>query len=191
VNDEHCVLGVTGTPGTGKKTVGVILARTLCYDFIDLNRVAFESSAVIDGDEEEFTVDPVVLRRYVKKLIRGRSVVVAGHLLPSILSKGEVEFVAVLRCSPFELEKRYAPRKYPWEKLKTNVSAEVLDVSLAEAVDRFGVEKVAEFDTTGRTPEDVAEEIVQVYRGLKPRSIGRVRWLEGPNVIDLIDRYLR
>jgi len=188
---EHHILGVTGTPGTGKKGVGAIVAEMLGYDFIDLNKAAFDSRAVLEGDEEGFTVDPDILRRYVRRVIKGRSMVVAGHLLPSILSKGEVEFVAVLRCDPTELERRYVARNYSLEKLKTNISAEMLDVCLTEAIARFGVEAVAEFDTTGRTPEDVADEIINVYRGLKPRSLGRVRWLEASSVMRLIDRYLR
>lgn len=184
------IIGVTGTPGTGKKSVGRVVASMLGFRYLELNRLAFESGSVLAGSEEDFDVDPAGLRRCVLDSIREGGVVLVGHLLPYVLSKGEVDFVVVLRCSPSELEKRYAERNYSEEKMKTNVSAEILDVCLVDALKSFGVDTLSEFDTTGRTPSDVAEEVVKIHKGLEKKSVGKISWLTDRSAKRLIRRYL-
>ncbi|MEE9586198.1 MAG: AAA family ATPase [Nitrososphaerales archaeon] len=189
--DNNSTIGITGTPGTGKKSVGHIVANMLGYRFLDLNKLAFESRAVQAGSEEDFEVDPKKLRGYVLQKIKGGRVVLVGHLLPHILSTGEVDFVAVLRCSPLELEKRYAERGYSEAKIRENISSEILDICFADALNRFNANTIAEFDTTGRQPSAVAEEVVMVHRGLKKRSVGMVNWLSDRSAKRFIKRYLR
>ncbi|MFQ6134356.1 MAG: adenylate kinase family protein [Nitrososphaerales archaeon] len=189
--ERRFIIGVTGTPGTGKKSVGRVVADMLGYRFLYLNSLAFESGAVLAGGEEDFEVDPDRLRRYVLQHIKDGRVVLVGHLLPHILSKGEVDFVAVLRCSPLELGKRYTGRGYSEAKIRGNISSEILDICFADALNKFGADVIAEFDTTGRQPSAVAEEVVMVHRGLKKRSLGKVNWLSDRSAKRLIEKYLR
>src|SRR3990170_2216803 len=186
------VIGITGTPGTGKKSTGRIVADLLGYQFLELNRVAFETGSVLDRREDDFEVDPKRLRRNILKRIEGGGIVLSGHLLPYILKRGEVDFVAVLRCSPEDLEKRYVGRGYSDAKVRENVASEILDICLGDALKQFGTDAVAEFDTTGQRAEDVAKAIVAVFKGSKQRSIGQVRWLSDQSAAEhLIDRYLK
>ncbi|MCL4437055.1 MAG: adenylate kinase family protein [Thaumarchaeota archaeon] len=185
------IIGITGTPGTGKKSTGRIVAQLLGYRFLELNRVAFETGSILDSREEDFEVDPKQLRRNILKRIEGGGIVLSGHLLPYILKRGEADFVAVLRCSPEELEKRYVGRGYSEAKVKENIASEILDICLGDALKQFGTNRVAEFDTTGQHAEDVARDVVAVFKGLKPRSLGQVRWLSDQSAAHLIDRYLR
>ena len=171
------VIGITGSPGTGKKTVGRIIAKALGWKLVHLNRLAISSGAVINRDRQGFTVDPEKLRAITIQVIRGRHVIVVGHLLPAILYRGEVDFVGVLRCEPMELERRLAPREYYSEKVKENVSSEILDVCLMDALQRFGSERIGEFDTTQTQAKAVAAEIVETHKGKTPRRIGRINWL--------------
>jgi adenylate kinase len=177
MEDSQYVIGITGTPGTGKKTVGRLLAKFLNYDFFDLNQIAIEKNAIIGKDEHGFIANLYLLRKYTRKAIKGKKAVVVGHLLPSIFSKREVRFVAVLRCSPFELERRFKSRNYNDKKIKENVASEILGLCAYDALKKFGKEKVAEFDTTSRDANDVAKEIIKVINGEVPKKVGFIDWL--------------
>ncbi len=178
MKDLQEIIGITGTPGTGKKTVGRSLAKLLNYDFLDLNQIAIEKNAVIDKDENGFIADLHLLKKHAKEAIKGKKLVVAGHLLPSIFSKREIRFVAILRCSPLELEKRFVSRNYSNGKIKDNLSSEILGISSYDALKKFGRDKVAEFDTTGKDAKDVAEEIIKTVRGEVPKRIEFIDWLK-------------
>jgi adenylate kinase len=193
MKSEHFpVLGLTGTPGTGKKSIGRIVAELLGYRFLEINRVAFETGSVLNSSKDDFEVDSQRLRRNLLRMMGGGDgVVLSGHLLPYILKRGEVDFVAVLRCSPEHLEKRYVGRGYSEAKIKENVASEILDICLVDTLKQFGAEVLAEFDTTGRQAADVAKEIISVFQGLKRRSLGQVQWLSDQSAKQMIDHYLK
>ena len=183
------IIGITGSPATGKKSIGKIVADSLKYKFLDLNKIALESGGVL-SDGEDFEVDTDKLRKQVLRKIKGRKVVLVGHLLPFILSQDEIEFVAVLRCSPKELEARYSKRAYSNKKIKDNISSEILDICFASALRSFGPSTIAEFDTTERQPNDIAKDIRLVWSGDAKRSFGKINWLSEIFTEDLIKKYL-
>ena len=184
------IIGITGSPATGKKSIGKIVADSLKYRFLDLNKIALESGGVLSDGEEDFEVDTDKLRKQVLRKIKGRKVVLVGHLLPFILSQDEIEFVAVLRCSPKELEARYSKRAYSNKKIKDNISSEILDICFASALRSFGPSTIAEFDTTERQPNDIAKDIRLVWSGDAKRSFGKINWLSEIFTEDLIKKYL-
>ena len=188
-NQPLNIIGITGSPATGKKSIGKIVADSLKYKFLDLNKIALESSGVL-SDGEDFEVDTDKLRKQVLLKIKGRKVVLVGHLLPFILSQDEIEFVAVLRCSPKELESRYSKRAYSNKKIKDNISSEILDICFASALRSFGPSTIAEFDTTERQPNDIAKDIRLVWSGDAKRSFGKINWLSEIFTEDLIKKYL-
>ena len=189
-NTPHTIIGITGSPATGKKSIGRIVADSLKYRFLDLNKIALESDSVLSRGKEDFEVDPDKLRRQVLRQIKDGKVVLVGHLLPFILTKSEVGLVAVLRCSPQELETRYSKRGYSAKKIKDNISSEILDICFTEALYSFGSDTIAEFDTSNRPPNDVAEEIFLVWNGKIKRSLGTINWLSKILTEDLIKKYL-
>ncbi|MDA4122954.1 MAG: AAA family ATPase [Thaumarchaeota archaeon] len=158
------VLGVTGTPGTGKKSISPTLSSILRRDLVDLNSFATE---VVERPrarpEEEVTVDPKSLRRELLKRMPERCVV-SGHLLPDVLRRGEVGFVAVLRCEPLVLKGRLEGRGYSHTKVLENVEGELIGVVLDAALRAFGHETLHEYDTTKATPERVAKAIARDYK---------------------------
>ncbi|MDP6641200.1 MAG: AAA family ATPase [Nitrososphaerales archaeon] len=188
-NQSLNIIGITGSPATGKKSIGKIVADSLKYKFLDLNKIALESGGVL-SDGEDFEVDTDKLRKQVLRKIKGRKVVLVGHLLPFILSQDEIEFVAVLRCSPKELEARYSKRAYSNKKIKDNISSEILDICFASALRSFGPSTIAEFDTTERQPNDIAKDIRLVWSGDAKRSFGKINWLSEIFTEDLIKKYL-
>jgi len=172
-------IGITGTPGTGKKTVGKIVAKELGFEFLNLNWLALRVGAVIGRDKFGFIVDARKLRRAVLEKVREKNVLLVGHLLPQVLKDDEVDFVVILRCSPYVLEKRLEKRGYVREKILENVGAEILDVCLLETLERFSKEKILEVDTSGRRKDDVAKEIVERFRAGRGNGVfGTVDWLE-------------
>ena len=77
---------------------------------------------------------------------------------------------AVLRRSPYELEKTLEKRGYTAGKIKENLASEILGVSLYDSVKAFGKRKVVEFDITDKTPQQTADEIMRALRKKSARS---------------------
>lgn len=137
-----------------------------------------ERRAVVGEDEHGFIADLHLLRKCIKEAVKEKRAVVVGHLLPLVFLKREVDFVAILRCSPFELERRCLRRGYANDKVRDNVASEILGICVYEALKKFGREKIAEFDTTGREVHSVSEEVVKVLARKRPRRIALTDWLQ-------------
>lgn len=147
-------VGVTGTPGTGKKSVSPILASMLGVPSVGLNEYASAHGIIeLGGGEGEVDV-----RRLRSSFLRNVEppAVVYGHLLPHVLRGSEVSAVVVLRCVPSVLKKRLIERGYRGDKLRENVEAELLGVLLSESVLSFGRHRIRVVDTTRRTPLSAA-----------------------------------
>ncbi len=180
------VIGVTGTPGTGKKTVGLGLARRLGYRFLDINDVVLQGRLLLPEDSSGSVVDLARLKFEVRKRIGEGKIVVVGHLLPAVTRKSDVDFTVVLRCSPGELRKRLAARGYPEHKIRGNVESEMIDLCLGESIKKYGRGKVAEFDTTGKEAKEVVWEITEYFRGSSSIRREPIRWLESVKPQDLV-----
>jgi len=171
------VMGITGTPGTGKKTVGRAVAKKLGYEFLEINPLAKKLGAEIGKRDTEIEIETSIVYRKLPRLLKGKKTVLVGHLLPHSISDNIIDYVVVLRCSPQELIKRYTERRYPKRKVKANVVVEAIDVCLTEVLMKFNNSKIAEIDTTGRNIAEVAEEVIEKLKNPKKRSFGEVNWL--------------
>jgi adenylate kinase len=170
------IIGITGTPATGKKTVGKLVAEKLGYEFLDINTVAKKLGAGI-RTEDGIEVETSVVYKKLPRLLKGKKAVLVGHLLAHCIPDDHVDFAVVLRCSPQELAKRYAERGYSKTKIKANIVVETIDLCLSEALMRFKKSKVAEIDTTSRKPREVAEEVIEKLNNPKKRRFGKINWL--------------
>jgi adenylate kinase len=169
-------LVVTGNPGVGKHTSANIIAGKTGAEIIDINRVAIDNKAIAEKTEWGLEVDVKKVRRLLVKLLKSRdSQIVVGHLAPYVIQPAGISVVAVLRRSPYELEKSLKKRGYTASKIKENLASEILGVSLYDSLKTFGRRKVIEFDTTSRRPEQTANEIVRALRK-KPKPEG-IDWL--------------
>lgn len=173
-------LVITGNPGVGKHTSAKIVAKKLKAEIIDINKIALEKGAVQEKTAKGIEVDTKKLGKLVSNILnkdnRGNFVLV-GHLAPYVVKPAGIGMVAVLRRSPQKLEETLLERKYLQEKINENVSAEILGISLYDSIKAFGKRKVAEFDTTGKTPEQTAEEIIATLQKEKSRRSGSIDWL--------------
>ncbi|HUI85813.1 MAG TPA: AAA family ATPase [Nitrososphaerales archaeon] len=168
------VIGVTGTPGTGKKSVAPLLAEALGVRSLSLNDLAAESGAG-SMTSHGLTVDTAALRRYLLPRTRDPCVVY-GHLLPDVLRGDDVKLVFVLRCEPLELRRRLTERGYGRRKVRENVEAELIGVTAASALEAFGERSVTELETTHTSPEAAASELARMVKGAR-RSAARLDWI--------------
>jgi len=171
------IIGIAGTPGTGKTS-----ACALLKDVLDLNELIMEEGLHrgADGKRGSMIADMDSVYDRVHEIAQGkeRNLIIEGHL-----SHHVCDVAIVLRLLPDELERRLVERGYREAKILENVEAEVVDVILVEAVE--WCDRVYEIDTTGKTVEDVADminEIIDVIgRGIaieiERYEPGSVDWL--------------
>jgi adenylate kinase len=171
---------ITGNPGVGKHTTAKIIAEKINADIIDINYVAIDNNATGKKTDLGLDVDVKRLVRLLEKQLKAeRDLVIVGHLAPYVLKPVGISLVAVLRRSPYELEKTLKKRGYSVDKVRENVASEILGTSLYDSLQTFGKRKVAEFDTTGKTPKETTDEILaalQKKSKSKSKLIG-IDWL--------------
>ncbi len=173
-------LVITGNPGVGKHTSAKIIAERMDAEIIDINNVAIDNNAIGKKTDRGFDVDVKRLVRLLEKQLKAKGeLVIVGHLAPYVLKPAGLSLVAVLRRSPYELEKTLKKRGYSVDKVKENVASEILGTSLYDSLKTFGKRKVAEFDTTNKTPQATADEILASLQK-KPKSRSKllsIDWL--------------
>jgi len=163
---------MTGSPATGKKTVGRILAEILDLEFLSINDFAIQNrfAKKVNG---EYIVDTRRLRGKIKT----RGQVVSGHVLPYVIPNKDLDWVFVLRCSPKTLRARYKSRHYSKEKILENIEAEMIGLIAAACLGTYSYKKLAEFDTSRAKAETVARRIIQVIKGDAAPSFANIDWL--------------
>jgi adenylate kinase len=129
------VIAITGTPGTGKTTIGEPLAKKLKYQYINLTEFIEKKNISCSYDKKRrcLVVNPKVLVKALKKVIKKNT------LLDSHLSHEypNLDLCIVCRCPLKELKTRLSKRKYSKQKIQENLECEAFDVCLTEAIERF------------------------------------------------------
>ncbi|ASJ12321.1 adenylate kinase family protein [Thermococcus thioreducens] len=163
------IIAVSGTPGVGKTTVSKLLSERLGYEYVSVKDFAL-MKGIGEPVGEEVEIDVDALAREVRAEFSGKNVVIDGHLSHLVLA----DVVVVLRLHPKVVAERLKSRGYSHQKLAENVEAELIDVILVEALEEN--ESVLEVDTTGKTPEEIVDEILELLeKGMKKR-VGVVDW---------------
>ncbi len=168
-------VALTGTPGTGKSTVGDRLRRRLRV--VEVAELAREHGAA-RGSGRHVEVDLTRLNRSLRRpgALDGVDLVV-GHLA-HLLPVGEA---IVLRCHPVELLGRLRrARRGTATDRHENFVCEATDVVLLEALDLRP--SVFEIDTTARPVETVVREVRRRLAAGGPSRVGIVDWLADPRV---------
>lgn len=161
-------VALTGTPGTGKSTVADRVGERLGVEVIHLNDRIAEHGLHTGEDEERGSL--VADIEAIEAHLGDWSGLLDSHLAHQF----DADAVVVLRCAPGELETRLTDRGEPAAKAAENAESEALDIVLSEAVRRHGEGIVYEIDTTGRSVEAVADDLVAVLRGEREPSAGTV-----------------
>ena len=155
------LIALSGTPGTGKTAVAKVLAKKLTWRLIELNKLAEKNSFFCGYDKERKTkiADVGKIKKRVTEIAKKeKNLIIESHYAHEIPS----DVTIILRCDMSELKKRMEKKGWRKEKIKENLQAEIFQVCGEEA--RQLKRKVVEVDTTGKSPTQVAEEIVQLLK---------------------------
>src|SRR5919198_4215062 len=174
---------ITGTPGVGKHTTAKFVANKLgrATKVIDINKFAIDKRVILEKDDWYGVVDVNVkklTKLMAEELIKKEDLIIVGHLAPYILKPtSRIDLVVVLRRSPYELTRVLEERKYPPNKIRDNVASEILGISLYDTLKAVRRHKIAEFDTTGKTPQNTADQVISLLLKKSEREVGIIDWL--------------
>lgn len=173
-------VAITGNPGVGKHTCTKIVCEKLGdVKIIDINKIIIDNNAfLLNDDRNRKEVDIKKTSKLIRnELKKGGDLVIIGHLVPYLLRPDGIDIIVVMRRSPYEIIRTFEERDYSPEKIRENVASEILGISFYDALKTFGKNKVIEFDATGKTSQQAAEEIVLLLQNKSKHEIGMVDWL--------------
>ncbi|KAA0003390.1 MAG: NMP kinase [Thermoplasmata archaeon] len=166
-------IALTGTPGTGKTSVAELL-RKKGYKVERFDEIGKDYIIGYDKERGCNIVDVESIDNIFSKKKEKGILFIEGHL-SHLLS---VDIAIILRCNPYELEKRLKKKGWNKRKIMENVEAEALDIILCQACNIHGEESVFEIDTTGKKTEEVVMELEKmIKKGFKEKQ-KRVDWSE-------------
>ncbi len=174
------IILITGTPGVGKTTVSSILSEKLNARLININELVDEKHIYTGIDEERgykiVDLDALFneLDEIIRKINSDKYIIIEGHLSHFFENS---DLMIVLRANPDVLRDRMKTKGWKEAKIRENIEAEAIDVCSYEAFEIHG-DKVNEIDTSGISPEEVADLIIDVINGDKRFSAGSVDFLE-------------
>jgi adenylate kinase len=189
------VILITGTPCTGKTTTAKQLTTMLDALYINLTDYAKTYDLTLGEDKQRKTtiIDEKRMRTKLRQTINSANkanVIIDGHYASAVTPKNLVTNVFVLRRNPKELRQFMEKCGFEGAKLWENLSAEILDICLAEAV-QAQPGKVCELDVTGETVDEVVNEIIDVLEKGKKCYAGYVDWLGMLEQEGVTDQYLK
>lgn len=161
------MIGITGTPGTGKSSIaGELRARG--HQVLTLSTTI--EGYILEKDRERDTL-VIDEERWAEEFVKVEGFVEGhlAHILPC-------DLIVVLRCRPDILAQRLRKRGYNESKVLENVEAEALDVTLIETLEEYSRDQVLEIDTTELGIGGCADLIEGFARGEIPSSFGMIDW---------------
>ncbi len=175
------VILITGTPCTGKTTLATKLAATLNAQYINLTELAQTQNLTQGQDKQRNTtiIDEHKMQQKIKQLITNAQtdIIIDGHYAPAVTPKNQTTHIFVLRRNPTQLRETMQKSGFNTQKQKENLTAEILDTCLIEALQNQSKEKICEIDTTDKTVEETLSEVQAVLEGKKKCRIGIVDWI--------------
>ena len=189
------VILITGTPCTGKTTTAKQLAAKIDAIYINLTDFANAYNLTLGEDKERQTtiIDEEAMQQKLKETIETSAnvnIIIDGHYAAAVTPPDQVTNVFVLRRNPKELKVFMQKCGFGNAKLYENLSAEILDSCLIEALQTQNG-KVCELDVTEKKVEEVITEIMDVLDNGKKCYAGFVDWLGMLEREGLTDQYLK
>ncbi len=190
------VILITGTPAVGKTTTAKQLTKMLPDAlYINLTNYAKTYKLTQGEDTERKTtiINEDKMRTKLAETINTADeadIIIDGHYAAAVTPTELVSKVFVLRRNPKELKRFMERCGFEDAKLWENLSAEILDVCLIEAL-QMQAGKVCELDVTGKSVEDVVKDILDVLDRDKKCFSGVVDWLGMLERESLTDQYLK
>jgi adenylate kinase len=189
------VILITGTPCTGKTTVANDLAQKLSAQYINLTAYAKNYHLTFGEDTRRKTtiINEEKMRIKLAETLNSSentNIIIDGHYAAAVTPTNLVTHVFVLRRNPKELKRFMQKCGFNETKIYENLSAEILDICLIEAIQNQKG-KVCELDITGKTLEETVTEIFEVLDNDKKCLTGIVDWLGMLERENITDQYLK
>ena len=170
---------ISGTPGCGKTSISNILSTKENIKVISINYLLDNYDLNLGTDEvREYKIvdvdNMIPIVDEIKEKYEDKTIIFEGHLAQDYPNADKV---IVLRCNPLELEKRLNTRDWTDKKIHENIEAEILAICTQESYETYG-DAVCEIDTTYNTPEEVADDILDIINNQKEYSLGKIDYLE-------------
>jgi len=152
------LIALTGTPGTGKTSVGQLL-EARGYAVLDLDPIARDYGMITGRDDARQTdeVDVEALRERIR--IPAKLAFLKSHYSHLM----DVNIAIVLRCRPSVLRDRLRARGWSEEKVRENIEAEAIDVITQEATRRIPF--VYEIDTSEQSAIETTAQVLAILQG--------------------------
>lgn len=158
-DQQRMIIVVTGTPGTGKTSIAMALAKRLQLRYLDVSTLIedYRLQESYDAERDTFVVDEKKLCRILaQKIALFKNVIIDSHLAHE-LSPSLVDYCLVTSCQLKTLQKRLQARGYSQKKIRENLDAEIFEVCLCEAIDAG--HKILRVDTSEKTVAELVEDV--------------------------------
>ena len=151
---------ISGTPGTGKSTVGGELAKR-GFRVVEVEEYSRQRGVYCYiSNGETLIIDVDELTDSFSRFLREHpDIFIVGHLSHNI---AQADAVVVLRTHPDSLQRRLEGKGWPPAKVSENVEAEALEICLGEALELHG-SKVSELDTTTSPLHATVEKVLEIH----------------------------
>lgn len=164
---------ITGTPGTGKTSLSILLADELSsysnkkYEAINIGELITKKKLYKEWDEKFnvpiFDEDMIIEElEYIKE---------GGYIIDfhsaCFLPEEWFKLVVILRCNNTDLYDRLKARNYSDEKILENIECEIMNILSDEVKDSFDGSRILELNNEKTT--DMGENIqliVEKYKNL-------------------------
>ncbi|WAR00216.1 KAD6-like protein [Mya arenaria] len=152
---------ITGTPGTGKSTLGAELAQRCSLHYINVGELA-KQEQLYDGFDQEYQC-PVLSEEQVvdemeNQMTDGGNVV--DYHGCDFFPERWFDIIFVLRTDNTVLYNRLEHRGYSGKKLEDNVQCEIFQTILEEARNGYKPELVHELPSN--TPEEMEDNLDKI-----------------------------
>lgn len=188
------VIIITGTPGVGKTTIATELAKSMSASTLNISELVQKENLISMSDDlrETLIADMKKLRIRVRGILARTkdNIVIEGHYAYDVVPKSTNPIAFVLRRDPDDLEQKLKKRGYNDRKISENIVAEVLDVCLVGAMNRFGKDRVHEIDVTHADVGSIITEILEVLNGKREPVSGRVDWIAKLEAEGTLEKFL-
>jgi len=178
---------ISGTPGTGKSSIGKILSDEINCKYIEVSEFAIRKGLVLPDEtgRNTYVIKEDELKEEILKESNGLTILVTHY--PDIFLDDDrfylnTAFVILLRTNPLILMKRLENKGWDNKKIYENVLAEAFN-TIAEDIYDYN-DMIIEIDTTNVKPEDslnvIFNKIASLDFGIK------INWLLDENLVNFI-----
>ena len=182
-------IGITGNPGTGKKTIASKLSEKIKMEIFDINKFIIENKYGQYEKNQLIISDINQIEDEIEHKIEGKKYIIIGHLLPELIKKESLWKIFVLRCEPNILIERYRLRDYEESKIKDNIVSELIGTVCYDSIMRYGNNKTFEIDVSNQSVNNIVDEIHNIVTN-NIKSINTIDWLESAHKSENLREYL-